>query len=95
MTPRQLLLHYLDKHRTDPDPEKWHAAIMALFDEREADAERYQYLRNRVPDDVTWGHGPEAGCWIDAEDGHDCLILLTGDDADAAIDAARAAGVTT
>jgi len=38
MTPRQLLLHYLKEHRTDSDPEKWHAAILALFDEREVDA---------------------------------------------------------
>jgi cytochrome P450 len=40
MTPRELLLLYLKQHRTDPHaPEKWHAAIVALFDERESDAE--------------------------------------------------------
>jgi hypothetical protein len=37
MTPRQLLGLYLDRHRTDPDPAKWSAAIVAMFDEREAD----------------------------------------------------------
>jgi hypothetical protein len=33
--------------------------------------------------------GPEAGVWCDCEDGEGNLILLTEDDLDAAIDAAR------
>jgi hypothetical protein len=32
-----------------------------------------------------------AGCWIDGEDEEGAVILLTGDDADAAIDAAMLA----
>ena len=31
------------------------------------------------------------GCWIDCEDDHGALILLTGSDSDAAIDAAMLA----
>jgi len=33
---KNLLLHYLDKYRTDPDGAKWRAAIVAMFDERES-----------------------------------------------------------
>lgn len=59
----------------------------------EKDAKRYRYLRNRKPDDVLLCNGPAAGCWIDTEETGDpgkpyLLTLLTGDDADAAIDAA-------
>ena len=54
------------------------------------DAERYRYLRNRNPRDVLQTAGDAAGCWIDCELG-EVLTLLTGDDADAAIDAAMAA----
>lgn len=54
-----------------------------------ADGERYRYLRDRSPREVLCNNGPSAGCWIDCEDEHSELILLTGDDADAAIDAAR------
>jgi hypothetical protein len=53
------------------------------------DAERYRYLRNRYPADVLQTAGDAAGCWIDCEAG-DTLTLLTGEDADAAIDAAMA-----
>lgn len=52
------------------------------------DAERYRYLRNRVPAEVLCNRGIAAGCWIDYEDEKGDLILLTRDDADAAIDAA-------
>jgi hypothetical protein len=57
------------------------------------DAERYRYLRDRVPRDVLERSGLDAGCWIDCEasSGPDALTLLTGDDADAAIDAAMLA----
>lgn len=58
-----------------------------------ADAERYRYLRNRGADEVLHVSGPAAGCWIDCEIGSEHpypLTLLTGDDADAAIDAAMA-----
>lgn len=57
--------------------------------ERDADAERYRYLRNRIAEIVLSGSGPAIGCWIDCENAAEELILLTGDDADAAIDAAR------
>ena len=53
-----------------------------------ADAERYRYLRNRKKGEVFSKYGPDAGCWIDCEDEQQHLVLLTGDDADAAIDAA-------
>jgi len=58
------------------------------------DAERYRYLRNRRPADVLNVSGPAAGCWIDCEGGEDKpypLMLLTGADADAAIDAVMVA----
>jgi len=88
MTPRQLLLHYLDKHRTDPHaPEKWHAAIVAMFDEREADAERYRYLRAgfspmglNIDGNHAWAYRRNA--------------TLKGPNLDAAIDAARAKEVS-
>ena len=52
------------------------------------DAERYRYLRNRDPKEVFNKSGKAAGVWIDWEDDLSGLQLLTGDDADAAIDAA-------
>ena len=67
------------------------ATIADLLDRlqaAEADAERYRYLRNRVPADVIQNIGEYTGCWIDCEVG-ETLTLLTGDDADKAIDAAR------
>lgn len=70
------------------------AALGMLIQERQAmrnDAERYRYLRNRVPDEVLGQVKSSAGCWIDGEDEEGVLMLLTGDDADAAIDAAMAA----
>ena len=54
------------------------------------DAERYRYLRNRVPSEVLGQLKRAAGCWIDCEDDDGVLTLLTGHDADAAIDAALA-----
>ena len=52
------------------------------------DAERYLYLRNRLPADVLGQVKSAAGCWIDCEDENGTLVLLTGDDADFAVDAA-------
>lgn len=52
------------------------------------DAERYRYLRNRDRKTVLETKGQAAGCWIDCET-DDELVLLTGDDADAAIDTAK------
>ena len=69
------------------DMEYWHtlhdklAAVVA-------DAERYRYLRDRNSADVLEKTGDEAGCWIDCEVG-EALTLLTGKDADDAIDKAR------
>lgn len=57
----------------------------------ERDAMRYRYLRNRVPAEVLGQVKSAAGCWIDGEDEDGVLILLTGDDADTAIDAAMSA----
>ena len=54
-----------------------------------ADAERYRYLRNRNSAQVLEMVGPAAGCWIDCDDEDGGLCLLTGQDADATIDAAR------
>jgi hypothetical protein len=53
-----------------------------------ADAERYRYLRNRNPREILRVIGNAAGVWIDCDDEHGVLTLLTGEDADAAIDAA-------
>jgi len=68
-----------------------HAENERLTDENEAlrlnDA-RYRYLRNRDPKEVFNKSGKAAGVWIDWEDDMAGLQLLTGDDADAAIDAA-------
>jgi hypothetical protein len=70
-----------------------HAEIEELREANEAlrrDAERYRYLRNRDPKQVWRRSGKAAGVWIDCEDDLSGLQLLTGDDADAAIDAAAA-----
>jgi hypothetical protein len=53
-----------------------------------ADAERYRYLRNRNPQEILLVIGNAAGVWIDCDDENGELTLLTGEDADAAIDAA-------
>jgi hypothetical protein len=58
-------------------------------------AERYCYLRNRDPKEVFGKSGEAAGVWIDWEDDMAGLQLLTGDDADAAIDAAMQKGDKT
>jgi hypothetical protein len=55
------------------------------------DAERYRYLRNRNPPDVLLNGGEKAGVWIDCEI-ENTLTLLTGEDADKAIDAEIAKG---
>lgn len=52
------------------------------------DAERYRYLRNRIKDDVFNNEGKKAGVWIDCTNEDGTLCLLTGDDADEAIDEA-------
>jgi len=57
------------------------------------DAERYRYLRNRLPADVLGQVKSAAGCWIDCEDESGTLVLLTGDDADFAVDAAMDAAL--
>ena len=53
-----------------------------------ADAKRYRYLRNRNPQEILPVIGNAAGVWIDCDDENGELTLLTGEDADAAIDAA-------
>jgi len=73
-------------------PEFW--LVLDELDALRKDAERYRYLRNRRPADVLNVSGPAAGCWIDCEGGEDKpypLMLLTGADADAAIDAVMVA----
>ena len=52
------------------------------------DAARYRYLRSESRREALDKWGPAAGCWIDSEDEHHNLILLTGEDADEAIDTA-------
>jgi len=59
--------------------------------EMAADAERYRYLRDRVHADVLNGRGPDAGVWCDMENEMGTLVLVTGDDLDWEVDAARAA----
>jgi hypothetical protein len=55
-----------------------------------ADAERYRYLRSRQAIEVLSGRGPSAGVWCDMENEMGTLVLVTGDDLDAEVDAARA-----
>jgi hypothetical protein len=74
------------------------AEIARLTAERDAlrvDAERYRWLRDRVPAEVFDARGIKAGAWIDCEDDAGQLTLLTGEDADQTIDAARAAREST
>lgn len=52
------------------------------------DAERYLYLRNRDEQFVLTTGGLVRGCFIDSESEDGTLVLLTGADADDAIDAA-------
>ena len=66
----------------------WGDSPFSAIDDLRKDAARYRYLRNRVPNDVLSGRGPTAGCWIDTDDEEGNLVLLTGDSADEAIDAA-------
>lgn len=73
-------------------PSRAAAELRRLHAENEAlrvDAERYRYLRNRNRQEVLNLTGPAAGVWIDCDDENGDLIFLTGDDADAAIDAER------
>ena len=65
------------------------AGLGLEFLELRRNAERYLYLRNRVPSEVLGQVKSAAGCWIDAEDSEGVLVLLTGEHADAAVDAAR------
>lgn len=80
------------------DPDGTRQALLEGVKAICADALRYRYLRNRVPADVLGNAGPTNGCWIDMDgergpDGTMPLILLTGDDADKAIDAALSPNV--
>jgi hypothetical protein len=68
----------------------WAEDAQSELDALRKDAERYRYLRNRVPSEV-WNKGSAAGCWIDCEAEDGTLTLLTVEDADAAIDAAMGA----
>jgi hypothetical protein len=65
-----------------------YVALHDINEALKADAERYRYLRSADRRECLTDYGPEAGCWIDCEDSVGNLILLTGADADAAIDAA-------
>jgi len=106
---KNLLLHYLYKHRTEPDPAKWRAAIVALFDEREADAERLRAENADLRHDVARYVGIATSYISDGERyrwlrrGNKRLVVLAPRDAleplideelDAAIDAARAKETT-
>ena len=65
------------------------AGLGLEFLELRRNSDRYLYLRNRAPSEVLGQVKSAAGCWIDAEDSEGILVLLTGEDADAAVDAAR------
>lgn len=75
-----------DRLRPDVECAAW---VIEEVKKLEADAARYHYLRNRHAGYVLTTTGPAAGCWIDCDGEDGELILLTGEDADAAIDAAR------
>lgn len=93
-TPREQLIQELLDSRV-PKTEREHCAareierLRARIAELEADAARYRYLRNRDAAYVLKTTGPAAGCWIDCDGEDGGLCLLTGEDADAAIDALR------
>ena len=72
----------------DPCAKAHHDETAAELRRLHADAERYRYLRNRNPQEILPVIGPAAGVWIDCDDENGELTLLTGEDADAAIDAA-------
>lgn len=61
----------------------------AEIGELHTDALRYRHLRNRVPTQVLDRFGEAAGAWIDTESNDGRLILLTGVDADVAVDTSR------
>ena len=63
-------------------------AMRARVAELEKDAARYRYLRSRQAIEVLTGRGPGAGVWCDMENEMGTLVLVTGDDLDAEIDAA-------
>lgn len=65
------------------------AELRARVAELEKDAARYSYLRDRNHDEVLNGRGPSAGVWCDMENEMGTLVLVTGDDLDAEVDAAR------
>ena len=73
-----------------PLPQEFKQAELEAIAAMRKDADRYRYLRDRKPMDVLQTVGSAAGCWIDCEVG-EVLTLLTGDDADAAIDKAMLA----
>ena len=65
--------------------------LRAEVEAYKVDAERYTYLRSRQAIEVLTGRGPSAGVWCDMENERGTLVLLTGRDLDAEVDAARAA----
>jgi hypothetical protein len=65
------------------------ARLRAEIAELRADAERYRWLRNADRRRSLTLTGPEAGVWCDCESDTGELMLLTEDDLDAGIDAAR------
>jgi hypothetical protein len=66
------------------------AAKEAEVEALRADAERYRYLRSRQALEVLTGRGPSAGVWCDMENEMGTLVLVTGNDLDAEVDAALA-----
>jgi predicted ATPase len=66
-------------------------SISDVIDEYKKDAERYRYLRNRAKEDVFNNNGKDAGVWIDCTEEDGTLVLITGEDADEAIDLAMKA----
>jgi hypothetical protein len=100
MTPRELLLLYLKQHRTDPHaPEKWHAAVMGLFDEREAEEVRQLRAERDAWKDAAEHQYGLLRASLYGESGEDYPVQGALDAWAAgrypAIDAARAAGETT
>jgi len=64
------------------------ADLRRQLEDARKDADRYAYLRNENRRRALALNGPEAGVWCDCEDAYENLVLLTGADLDAAIDAA-------